>query len=448
MNSYNRQFFVIGRIVKRRHYKWYSAFYRLNERIERKFTMSGQVLVLCAFALVFFGLNTRISMLFVVFAASIALLLTDAVSLMFKSFGFEFERFLPECASKGKEVKYPVILRAESGKESLENLFYSEVPASPMPDFEVFNSTKEPGEEKRNAFDKRMGYYRWKWLVSKNCGGKYGEFAVSGRKTGGGILFDASFQPERRGKIAFGGAYIFHKGIFGLLKKGKIITNPGSFLVLPEIKESFEIPENEGAAANEKNEKTREIQEQGSGFELRSLRDFVPGDSIRNIHWKSSAKSGQLRTKEFYKEVDSGSLIFIDNFFEEHYNEDFEKILSAAASLLNALQRDENLPQILFVGRESLEIPDSSKKSFSNALAKLALAENYAKNKFENCLETLFEAGRSASTVFFFTPKYDENRKKALKTLAALGCGIRIFYAGKAESDEELSRYETKIDVQ
>lgn len=434
--------------MKKRHYKWYSAFYRLNEKIERKFTITGQALVLCAFTLIFFGLNTHVSMLFVVFAASIALLLADAVSLMFKSFRFEFERFLPECASKGVEVKYPVLLRVKSGKESLENLFYSEVPAAPMPTFEVFNATKEPGEEKRNAFDRRMGYYRWKWLIAKNCAGKYAEFAVSGRKTDGGILFNASFQPERRGKIAFGGAYIFHKGIFGLLKKGKIVSNPGSFLVLPEIKESFEIPENEGEAANEKNEKTREMQETGSGFELRSLRDFVPGDSIRNIHWKSSAKSGQLRTKEFYKEVDSGSVVFIDNFFEEHYSEDFEKILSAAASLLNALQRDENLPQSLFVGRETIEIPDSSKKSFSNALAKLALAENDAENKFENSLEALFEAGRGASTIFFFTSKYDGERKKALKTLAGLGCGIRIFYAGEAESDSELSRYETKIDFQ
>ena len=387
-------------------------------------------------------------MLFVVFAVSIALILTDAISLMFKSFAFEFERFLPECASNGKEVKYPVIMRAKDGKTSLENLFYAEVPAAPVPTFEVFNSTKEPGEEKRNAFDRRMGYYRWKWIIDKNCGGKYEEFAVTGRKTDGGILFNASFMPERRGKIAFGGAYIFHKGVFGLLKKGKIVANPGSFLVLPKIKESFEIPENEGEAANEKNEKTREMQEAGSGFELRSLRDFVPGDSIRNIHWKSSAKSGQLRTKEFYKEVDSGSVIFIDNFFEEHYSEDFEKILSAAASLLNAMQIEENLPQILFVGREIHEIPDSSKKSFSNALSTLALAENDVENKFENCLETLFEAGRSASTIFFFTSRYDENRKKALKTLAGSGCGIRIFYAGNAESDAELGRYETKIDFQ
>lgn len=434
--------------MKKRHYKWYSATYRLNEKIERKFTSAGKVLVLCAFALVFFGLNTHSSMLFVVFAASLALLITDAVSLAFKSFAFEFERFLPECASKGNDVKYPVIMRAKSDKADFENLFYSEVPAAPIPTFEVFSATKEPGEEKRNAFDRKMGYYRWKWLIDKNCGGKYEEFAVTGRKTDGGILFDASFVPDRRGKIAFGGAYIFHKGIFGLLKRGKIVPNPGSFLVLPEIKESFEIPETEGDSVNEKNEKTREMQETGSGFELKSLRDFVPGDSIRNIHWKSSAKSGELRTKEFYKEVDSGSVVFVDNFFEEHYSEDFEKVLSAASSLLNAMEREENLPQILFVGREVHEIPDSSKKSFSNALSTLALAENDAGNKFENCLETLFEAGRGASTIFFFTSKYDEARKKALKTLALLGCGMRIFYAGNAESEAELDRYETKIDFQ
>ena len=436
------------KIVKKRHYRWYSATYRLNEKIERKFTTSGKVLFLCAFALVFFGLNTRSSMLFVVFAASLALLLADAVSLMFKSFAFEFERFLPECVSKGKDVKYPVLLRAKSDKADLENLFYAEVPAAPIPTFEVFVTTKEPGEEKRNAFDRNMGYYRWKWLIDKNCGGKYEEFAVTGKKTDGGILFEASFMPERRGKIAFGGAYIFHKGIFGLLKKGKIVSNPVSFLVLPEINESFEIPENEGSAANEKNEKTREMQEAGSGFELRSLREFVPGDSIRNIHWKSSAKSGQLRTKEFYKEVDSGSVVFVDNFFEEHYSEDFEKILSAASTLLNSMQREENLPQILFVGRESHEIPDSSKKSFASALSMLALAENDAENKFASCLETIFEAGMGASTIFFFTSKYDEARKKALKTLAGLGCSLRIFYSGSAESDAELSRYETKIDFQ
>ena len=432
--------------MKKRHYKWYSATYRFNEKIDRKLTMTGKVVFLCAFALVFFGLNTRVSMLFVVFSLALALLAADALSLMFKSFDFEFERFLPVFVSKGKLVKYPVVLRSRNEKSSTGNLFYEEVPANPMPSFDVFAATKEPGEEKRNSFDRKMGYYRWKWLIDKNCGGKYAEFAVTGKKSGDGITFYADFMPERRGKISFGGAYIFHKGVFGLLKKGKIIDNPGSFLVLPEIRESFEIPASEGALSAEKSEKVRETQETGSGFELKSVRDFVPGDSIRTIHWKSSAKSGQLRTKEFYKEVDSGSVFFIDNFFEERYSEDFEKILSAAATVLNLMQKEETLPQFIFVGKESAELPDSSKKSFATALSMLALAENNAGDKFENCIETLSTAAQNASTLFFFTSKYDNSRRDALEMLAGSGISVRILYAGEAEGASELGEYETKID--
>ena len=443
-NRYDTAVFVIRRIVKKRNYKWYSATYRLNEKIDRKLTMTGKTVFLCAFALVFFGLNTHSSMLFAVFSVALALLATDALSLMFKPFDLEFERFLPECSAKGKEMRYPVILRAKNGEDGVEDLFYSEVPASPLPTFEVFDNTKEPGEEKRNSFDKKMGYYRWKWLISKNCGGRYTEFAVIGKKTDGGIMFNAAFTPERRGKISFGGAYIFRKGVFGLLKKGRIIANPGSFIVLPDIVEPFTIPENEGRQTNEKNEKTRETSETGSGFELKAVRDFVPGDSIRNIHWKSSAKSGQFRTKEFYREVDSGAAIFIDNFFDEQYSEDFEKILSAAASMLNSMQKEENLPQLMLVGKELLEIPDSSKKSFSAALEKLALAENDP-SKFEDSLSPMLEAAQSASTLLFFTSKYDRSRHGVLKKLISSGVSVRIFYSGASERMPELASCEEEI---
>ena len=141
-------------------------------------------------------------------------------------------------------------------------------------------------------------------------------------------------------------------------------------------------------------------------------------------------------------------MMFIDNFFPERYSEDFEKILSAAASLLNAMQKDDNLPQVLFVGRESREIPDSSKKSFAGALAMLALAGNDAENTLESCMETLFEAAQSASTIFFFTSRYDRSKEKVMKELAGSGVSLRIFYSGSAESSGELSRYETKIDLQ
>ena len=432
--------------MKKRNYKWYAATYRLNEKLDKKLTITGKAVFLSAFALIFFGLNTRVSMLFVIFAAAIALLITDAVSLMFRNFDFEFERFLPGCMSKGSELKYSVLLRCKNEKNGFDNLFYREVPANPLPSFEVFQTTKEPGEEKRNAFDRKMGYYRWKWLISKNCGGNFGEFPVSGREADGGMIFNARFLPERRGKIGFGGAYIFYKGVFGLIKKGKVIENPGSFLVLPEIREFFDIPSTEGENLAEKSEKTRETQETGNGFELKSVRDFVPGDSLRNIHWKSSAKSGQLRTKEFYREVDSGSVMFIDNFFEEHYSEDFEKILSAAATVLTRLQKEDNLPQILFVGSESAEIPDSSGRSLGRALSMLAVAENDPEHKFENSFSSLLENLRSASTVLFFTSKYDRSRSDSLKILTGTGVQVFVFYTGVSEGGSVSSVHETKID--
>ena len=231
-----------------------------------------------------------------------------------------------------------------------------------------------------------------------------------------------------------------------MIKKGKVIENPGSFLVLPEIREFFDIPSTEGENLAEKSEKTRETQETGNGFELKSVRDFVPGDSLRNIHWKSSAKSGQLRTKEFYREVDSGSVMFIDNFFEEHYSEDFEKILSAAATVLTRLQKEDNLPQILFVGSESAEIPDSSGRSLGRALSMLAVAENDPEHKFENSFSSLLENLRSASTVLFFTSKYDRSRSDSLKILTGTGVQVFVFYTGVSEGGSVSSVHETKID--
>ena len=429
--------------MKKRHYRWYAATYRFNEKIDRRLTVTGKAVFLCAFALIFFGLNTRASMLFVVFAIALALLITDALSLMFKKWDFEFERFLPEYASKGIPLKYSVLLRRKFDQKYNEPLFFEEVPANPLPTFAVFESTKEPGEEKRNSFDRKMGYYRWKWLISQNCGGKSGEFAVAGKKTDGGILFDAEFTPERRGRVRFGGAYIFRKGVFGLLKKGKVVENTGDFIVLPKIEDSFEIPENRGGNSNQRNEKIRETQETGSGFELKSLRDFVPGDSIRNIHWKSSAKSGQLRTKEFYRETDSGAALFIDNFFEERYSENFEKILSAAATMLDIFQKEDKMPQIMLIGREIFEIPDSSGKSFAKTLAALALAVNNPDETFDSCLDLLSETAENSPALFFFTTKNDPARREALHLIAGKGTKILVFYAG---NDEKIPEDWIKID--
>ena len=63
-------------------------------------------------------------------------------------------------------------------------------------------------------------------------------------------------------------------------------------IVFPEIK-PIDLP------------RPSEISEEGegkvsvSGDDLYSLREFRPGDSLSTVHWKSSAKTGTLRVREF-----------------------------------------------------------------------------------------------------------------------------------------------------
>ena len=43
-----------------------------------------------------------------------------------------------------------------------------------------------------------------------------------------------------------------------------------------------------------------------------SIRDYIPGDDIRRIHWKASAKTGQLRTNQLLSALDAPAVILLD----------------------------------------------------------------------------------------------------------------------------------------
>ncbi|HQJ61566.1 MAG TPA: DUF58 domain-containing protein, partial [bacterium] len=336
--------------MKRRYYNWYSKTYIFNEKLNRKFTTAGAAVFISAFTLLFFGLNTNLSMLFVTFSIAVSLIITDALSLSGKMRQLKVVRYLPPFISRGQKLKYKVLIKNYGGELQKGELFYKEMISDPRPDYESFISTPEPGEEKRNRYDRKMAYYRWKWLIGRNSGGGTQEFSVTGEKMDDGEVFEAEFMPERRGKIMFSGAYLFRKGVFGLFKKGKVVDFPGDIIVFPKILHVDQMECMDGSR-NADSEKVRETPETGPGYELKSLREYVPGDSPRTIHWRSSAKTGDLKVKEFHKEVDAGTVMFIDNFFSESYSDDFEDLMTVAASLLNNSYEVGKMPQSIVIGQ-------------------------------------------------------------------------------------------------
>lgn len=77
---------------------------------------------------------------------------------------------------------------------------------------------------------------------------------------------------------------------------------------------------------------------QPKGEELHAVREFQPGDSLSSVHWKSSAKTGNLRVKEFQSHNLQSYTVFLTltnaATNQPIQGEELEKRVSEAASLI------------------------------------------------------------------------------------------------------------------
>jgi uncharacterized protein (DUF58 family) len=80
--------------------------------------------------------------------------------------------------------------------------------------------------------------------------------------------------------------------------------------------------------------------ERGLGHDLYMIRDYVPSDSARHVHWKASAKASQLKTREYAAEESNRVTVALDRFGQREDVERFEWLVSYAASIVYHLIHD------------------------------------------------------------------------------------------------------------
>lgn len=72
-----------------------------------------------------------------------------------------------------------------------------------------------------------------------------------------------------------------------------------------------------------------------SDVSFHALRDYVPGDDRRNIHWRTTARTGRLMVRQFEETHRSSLLVLLDCLAEDYeLEEDFETAVSVATSLV------------------------------------------------------------------------------------------------------------------
>jgi len=71
-----------------------------------------------------------------------------------------------------------------------------------------------------------------------------------------------------------------------------------------------------------------------SDVAFHALRDYVPGDDRRHIHWKTSARSGRLMVRQFEETRRSHLLLMLSSRVDDYaLDDEFELAISVAGSL-------------------------------------------------------------------------------------------------------------------
>ncbi len=131
---------------------------------------------------------------------------------------------------------------------------------------------------------------------------------------------------EKRGLHRFGRIHITTRFPFGLFEKTRLIPLEESFIAHPGLTETSKL-----SALALGRERTH-FKKWRWGEEILALRPVLPEDDHRFIHWRTSARMGQLMLKEFFEPKDYPRPIFFDNRGVE--GDTFEQAVELAANLL------------------------------------------------------------------------------------------------------------------
>jgi uncharacterized protein (DUF58 family) len=104
-----------------------------------------------------------------------------------------------------------------------------------------------------------------------------------------------SLRSLRRGRYSFTGVRAVIEDAFGLERAEMPLAAPATLLVYPRLV-PLERLFSEGGTYGQ--DGRRLLLRRPSGFDLHSVRDYEQGESLRKVHWRSTAKRGELMVKE------------------------------------------------------------------------------------------------------------------------------------------------------
>lgn len=399
-----------------RNYRFSSA---LKYWVQRKFTPAGALLVGAVIVMGGIGVDTNQAIAYQGFVLLWAILAVAFVWSFRKAPLFKAERVLPRVGTAGQPMKYSLTVTNPGSGDQFSVTAVEDL-GDPRPTFPEFANTPEPGERKRNLFDRFFRFYRWMWLTELKHLADSEPGKIESLKQGRTVDVPMTLKPARRGHLHLRGLQFAVTDPFGFCRSYSRWEAPQSVLILP--KRYLLPPISLGGASEYHPGGVSLASSVGESEEFMSVREYRRGDPLRHIHWKSTSKTGKLIVKEFQNEYFVRQALVLDTFLDVPSSPVFEEAVSIAASFALSLNTQDSLLDLLFVGTEAICVTSGhGVAQVDHMLEILASVQPCTSHGFEELEEiVLRQIARVSGCVCIFL-KWDEARKDLVDQMSSLG---------------------------
>lgn len=170
---------------------------------------------------------------------------------------------------------------------------------------------------------------------------------------GGSAVAAYSLPADRRGLHRVGPLRVTTEDPFQLARSTAVDGSHATVIVLPRTWDLTPL----GAAPGEEPEAgSRTIASRSTvDEEFSALRAYVPGDDIRRIHWRSTARAGTPVVRQFDLPWQHRSTVVVDQLSHDGEGAAFERAVSVAASLVEQAAVNGELIRLVTTGVDSVE---------------------------------------------------------------------------------------------
>lgn len=371
-------------------YPAWARMTRINRTARRNKSDRGALIQGGAVVCAALGIDTDLTLIHQLFALLLCLIVVSRIALRFNRPNISVSRVLPRYATAGQPFTYHLQVR-NLGDSVERDLYFDDNLKVRTPTLDEFSAAREPGEETRNLWDRSIGFHRFIWLQKRMTGlrtdrGHLPEVAV---RATANVEIEAT--PLRRGIVNFESVTTLHPDPLGLHYGLTRTAVTAQLTVVPRRYPVDGILEAAGGRHFQSGGVTA-TWSTGESDEFVSLREYREGDSMRKIHWASSARRNKLLVKEFQDEYFSRQLLALDSCTTS--TGILEEAISLTASFCTVRQPPEGLsdllilddgPQLISAGRglhdstrqlEALAVLETTTSPFADLAAAILAHQN------------------------------------------------------------------------